>query len=288
MQAFRRVVELRSLDAAARSLDMTADAVSKLVAQLEGDIGVRLLNRTTRTFSVTEEGTGFYESAVRVLDEIKAAAEQARSKSSAPAGTLRASVPTSFALMWLSKRVPDFLARYPQVNLDLVLNDRFVDLVQENFDCAIRIATRLPDLQLVARRLGSVDRVLVASPGYVERAPALVKPEDLKAHDCLIYTQTMAPNEWPLSGTEHGRPVEVNGKYRTNNSVMMRHALVAGSGLTLTPRFVVEDLLDGGTLVEILRLHRPLPHNVYGVTAHHRYVPQKVRAFFDFIEEQMA
>jgi DNA-binding transcriptional LysR family regulator len=288
MQAFRRVVELHSFNAAARSLDMSGGAVSKLVAQLEADIGVRLLNRTTRTLSVTDEGTGFYEATVRVLDEINAAAEQARSKSAAPAGMLRVSVPTSFALMWLSKRVPDFLARYAQLNLDLALNDRFVDLVREGFDCAIRIATQLPDSQLVARRLGGVDRVLVASPCYLERAPALVRPEDLKAHDCLIYTQTAAPNEWPLSGTEHGRPVEVNGKYRANNSVMLRDALVAGCGLTLTPRFVVADLLDDGTLVEVLRLHRPPPHNVYGVIAHQRYVAQKVRAFLDFIEERMA
>jgi len=287
MHAFRRVVELHSFNAAARSLDLTGGAVSKLVAQLEEDIGVRLLNRTTRTVSVTEEGTGFYEAAVRVLDEIEAATEQARSKSSAPAGLLRVSVPTSFALMWLSKRVPDFLGRYPRLNLDLALNDRVVDLVQESFDCAIRIATQLPDSQLVARRLGRAERVLVASPQYLKHAPALDKPGDLKAHECLVYTQSAAPNAWPLGGTEDGRPVEVRGRYRVNNSIMLRDALVAGCGLTLTPHFVVADLLEDGTLVEVLRWHRAPAHNVYGVAAHQRRVAQKVRAFLDYIEEQM-
>jgi len=279
MQAYRRVVELHSFSAAARSLDMTGGAVSKLVAQLEKDIGARLLNRTTRSVSVTEEGAGFYEAAVRVLDEVTAASEQARAKSSAPQGRLKVSVPTSFALMWLSKRVPAFLALAPRVQLDLALNDRFVDLVQEGYDCAIRIAPELPDSSLVARRLGSVDRLLVAAPKYLKRAPALERPEDLKAHDCLIYTQTASPNEWPLGGGT----VEVSGSYLANSSVMLRDALVAGCGVTLTPRFVVDDLLESGAVVEVLREYRAPPHQVYGVIAQQRYVARKVRLFLDFV-----
>jgi DNA-binding transcriptional LysR family regulator len=282
MLAFRRVVELHSFTAAAHSLDMTGGAVSKVIAHLEKILGARLLNRTTRTVSLTEEGTGFYEAVVRILDEIEAAADQARSQSSSPAGLLRTSVPSSFALVWLATRVPAFLAQYGGLKLDLALNDRFVDLVAEGIDCAIRITDGLPDSTLVARRIGSVDRLVVASPRYLKRAPALSAPEHLKAHNCLLYTQTSTPTEWPLRGAKHGT-IEVSGSYRVNSSVMLREALVAGCGLALTPRFVVEDLLREGALVEVLRPHRPQPHVIYGVIANHRYVPQKVRVFLDFV-----
>lgn len=288
IQAFRRVVELQSFGAAARSLDLTSGAVSKLVAQLEQDLGARLLNRTTRSVSVTEEGAAYYGAVVRVLDELDAAGEQARAKTATPSGTLRASVPSSFAMMWLAKRLPAFLTRHPQLKLDLSLNDRFVDLVEEGYDCAIRIATGLADSRLVARRLGTAQRVLVAAPSYLKRAPALRKPADLAAHDCLLYSETATPNEWPLGGTEQGRPVPVSGTYRVNNSVMLRDMLLAGRGITLTPRFVVDDLLAKGALAEVLRPYWPAPHEVYGVVAHQRYVAQKVRAFLEFVEREMA
>ncbi|HSV52610.1 MAG TPA: LysR substrate-binding domain-containing protein [Burkholderiaceae bacterium] len=287
MQAFRRVVELHSFNAAARSLEMSGGAISKLVAQLEEDVGARLLNRTTRTVSVSEEGAAFYEAAVRILEEVEIASEQARSQSSVAQGRLKVAVPTSFALMWLSSRVPEFLARFPQVTLELALNDRFADLVQEGFDCALRITTQMPDSQLVARPLGTVERVIVAARSYLKNAPPLEKPEDLKAHDCLLYTQTASPNEWPLTGTAQGRPVEVRGSYRVNNSVMLRDALVAGQGVTLTPRFVVDDLLRSGALTEVLSAYRPQNHTLFGVVAHQRHVARKVRVFLDFIEEKM-
>lgn len=288
LQAFRRVAELHSFNAAARRLEMTSGAVSKLVAQLERDIGARLLNRTTRSVTITEEGAGYYEAVARVLDEVEMAGEQARSRSALPAGSLKVSVPASFGMMWLSSRLPDFLERFAQVKLDMALNDRFVDLVQEGFDCAIRIATQLPDSQLVARPLGTVDRLLVAAPKYLKRAPKLSSPEDLSSHDCLVYTQTATPNEWPLTGTKLGRPIEVSGRLRVNNSVMLRDAVARGHGITLTPRFVVDDLLKKRVLVEVLREHRPAAHNIYGVIAQQRYVPQKVRAFLDFVEERLS
>ena len=288
LQAFRRVVELRSFNAAARSLEVTGGAVSKLVAQLERDIGARLLNRTTRTVSITEEGAGYYEAVARVLDEVEMAGEQARSRSALAAGSLKVSVPASFGMMWLSSRLPKFLGRYPLVKLDMALSDRFVDLVQEGFDCAIRVATQLADSQLVARPLGKVDRLLVAAPRYLRKAGKLAAPEDLKAHDCLVYSQTASPNEWPLSGTRLGKPIEVSGRFRVNNSVMLRDAVAHGHGITLTPRFVVDDLLKKRVLVEVLKAHRPAPHNIYGIIAQQRYVPQKVRVFLDFVEEQLS
>lgn len=285
MQAFRRVVEQQSFGAAARSLDITGGAVSKLVAQLERDLGVRLLHRTTRSVSVSTEGQAFYRDAVRILDEVDAAAEAARSGAAEPGGRLRVSLPTSFALAWLAQRLPAFLHAHPQIEPDLVLDDRYVDIVQEGFDCAIRIATHLPDSTLVARRLGTVQRLLVAAPSYLEAAPPLAGPQDLGSHACLVYSQDGGPVEWPLAGAA---PLRTGGWCRVNNSVMLRELLLAGMGLTLTADFVVGDLLATGRLVELLPAHRPAPHGVFGVVAHPRHVSRKVAAFLDFVGSELA
>ena len=210
---------------------------------------MRLLHRTTRSVSVSAEGQAFYRDAVRILDEVDAAAEAVRSGAAAPGGRLRVSLPTSFALAWLAARLPAFMRAHPQIELDLALNDRYVDIVQEGFDCAIRIATHLPDSTLVARRLGVVQRLLVAAPSYLDVAPPLAKPQDLGLHACLVYSQDGGPAEWPLQGAA---PLRTSGYCRVNNSVMLRELLLAGMGLTLTPDFVVGDLLASGRLVELL------------------------------------
>jgi DNA-binding transcriptional LysR family regulator len=268
MQAFRRVVELHSFGAAARSLEMTGGAVSKLVAQLERDLGVRLLHRTTRSVTVSTEGLAFYEDAVRILEDVDTSSEALRNESSAPSGRVKVSLPTSFAICWLASRLPAFMRDHPQIELDVVLSDRYVDIVQEGFDCAIRIASRLPDSSLVARRLGGVQRLLVAAPSYLNVAPPLSRPQDLNAHACLVYSQDGGPAEWSLGGAA---PL-----------------LLAGLGVTLTPEFVVSDLLGSGQLVELLSGHRPATHGVFGVVAHQRHVPRKVATLLDFIGSQLA
>lgn len=287
INAFRRVVETHSFNAAGRSLEMTGGAVSKLVAQLERDLGVRLLHRTTRTVSVSDEGAVFYEAAVRILDEVDAAADAVRAEAAAPAGRLKVSVPTSFALMWLAPRLPPFIDAHPLLEVDLTLNDRYVDIIEEGFDCAIRIAAQLPDSTLVARPLGQVQRVLVAAPRYLQHAPALESPHDVDQHACLLYSQAGGPVEWPLRGTPGGKPLSVSGNCRVNNSVMLRELLLAGLGITLTPDFVVRDLLDSGQLVEALAAYRPPPQSVFGVVAHQRHVPHKVNAFLEFVRQHL-
>lgn len=285
MHAFRRVVEQRSFGAAARTLGMTGGAVSKLVAQLERDLGVRLLHRTTRSVSISAEGQAFYRDAVRILDDVDAAAEAARDSHRTAGGRLRVSVPTSFALAWLATRLPAFMFQHPLIELDLVLDDRYVDLVRDGYDCAIRIATRLPDSTLVARPLGSARRLLVAAPAYLDAAPPLEKAKDLDRHACLIYSQDGGPVEWPLKGVAPLRP---SGHCRVNNSVMLRELLLAGLGLTLTPEFVIGDLIAAGRLVELLPAHRPESLTVYGVVAHPRHVSRKVGALLDFVACELA
>ena len=288
MKAFCKVVELHSFQAAARHLELTGGAVSKLVSQLERDLSVRLLHRTTRSLTVTAAGSVFHEAAARVLEEIDSVTDAVRAEAAAPSGRLRVSVPTSFSLMWLAPRLPRFIAAWPRLDLDLVLTDRFVDLVQEGFDCAIRISATLPDSTLVARPLGRVRRLLVGASAYLESAPPLQQPADLASHACLLYSQGVAPDEWPVRPGGGAKPVRVHGICRVNNSVMLRDLLLAGLGIALTPDFVVADLVRSGALQVLLPSFEPPPMVVHGVTAQHRYLPQKVQVFLDFVGREMS
>ncbi len=287
MAALRAVIELKSFKRAGQRLGMTGSAVSKLIAGLEEDVGARLLQRTTRAVAPTEAGEGFYASAVRVLDETELALERLREHDGEPQGVLRVSVPTSFALSWLAPRLPDFLVRHPRLELDLSLNDRFVDLVAERFDCALRIGSDLPDSSLYARRLGAVPRVLVAAPRYLAKAPPLRSPLDLDAHNALLYTLSSTGNAWPFVVDGRRVNVAVSGSFRVDNSVMLRQALLAGIGLTLTPHFVVHDLVADGRLHSLLPQHLAPAHGIHGVTAQRRQVPLKTRVFLDFIESAL-
>jgi DNA-binding transcriptional LysR family regulator len=286
LRAFRRVVELRSFQAAADALGVSGGTVSKLVAQLEADVGVRLLQRTTRTVGVTEEGNSLYATAVRVDEELVAGLDEVRHRADSVSGLLRVAVPTSFALMWMSRRMPVFMAAHPQITLELSLSDSFVDLVAQGFDCAIRIAAHQPDSGLVARALGQTGQVLVAAQKYLDVAPPLHSPKDLVDHACMVYTQTSQPLEWPATPAGQA-PVVVNAHYRVNNSVMLRDALLAGHGLALTPHFVVADLLASGQLQELLPAYRLPDLTVFGVVPQSRYVPRKVRVFLDFMAKEM-
>ena len=285
MTAFRRVVEARSFKAAAAGMGLSGGAVSKLVAQLEADLGAQLLNRTTRSVSLNEAGTQFYAAAVQILDDLARATAQAGADTRQPSGVLKVSVPTSFALMRLASRLPDFLVRYPDLQLQLNLDDRYVDLVEGGHDCALRIAARMPDSSLVARRLGAARRVLVASPRYLAQRPALLRPQDLQQHNCLTQSATSAPALWAFrSPGGADLAVEATGSLRVNNSVMLRQALLSGCGISLTPRFVVDDLIASQQLTVVLDDHQPAALTVYGVVAHARYTPQKVKVFLDFVE----
>ena len=285
MSAFVRVVEAKSFKAAAEGMGLSGGAVSKLVAQLEADLGARLLNRSTRSVSLSEAGARFYAAARPILDDLERATLQAGAAVDTPSGLLKVSVPTSFALMRLAARLPDFLVRYPDVHQQLNLDDRHVDLVEGGYDCALRIAAQMPDSSLAARRLGDARRVLVAAPRYLLQAPALARPEDLTGHNCLTHAASSAAAIWTFSSpTEQALAVEVSGSLRANNSVMLRQALLSGCGISLTPGFVVEDLLAAGQLEVVLPTYSPSPLVVYGVTPRRRYQPQKVKVFLDFIE----
>ncbi|MFA7431325.1 MAG: LysR family transcriptional regulator [Rhodospirillaceae bacterium] len=288
MAVFVRVVEEESFSAAARVLGLSKSAVSKQVAALEERLGARLLNRTTRRLALTDAGTAFFERAQRILADAEEAEAAVTQLSTAPRGVLRVNAPVTFGVQHLGPLLPAFMAAYPELAVDLVLNDRFVDLVEEGFDVAVRIG-RLSDSSLIARRLAPLRRLLVASPEYVAVHGAPQQPDDLRNHACLLYTYLLRGDAWSLTGP-NGRTTEVRvtGRLRANNGDVLRSALLGGMGIAYTPSFIVGRDLAEGRLVRVLPGWEDVSAAVYAVHPHARLVPPKVRAFVDFLAERFA
>lgn len=288
MAVFVRVVEEESFSAAARLLGLSKSSVSKQVAALEDRLGARLLNRTTRRLALTDAGTAFFERAVRILADAEEAEAAVSRLSTAPRGVLRVNAPVSFGVQHLGPLLPAFMDANPELSVDLGLNDRFVDLVEEGFDVAVRIG-RLPDSSLIARRLAPVRRLLVASPDYVAAHGAPQRPEDLRDHACLLYSYLLRGDTWPLTGPD-GRTVEVlvTGRLRANNGDVLRSALLGGMGVAYTPSFLVGADLAEGRLVRVLPQWEDTTAAVYAVHPHARLLAPKVRAFVDFLADRFA
>jgi DNA-binding transcriptional LysR family regulator len=282
---FVKVVELSSFTAAAEALDSSQPVVSKAVTRLEERLGARLLNRTTRRLSLTEAGSELYRRSVRALEEIENAELEVARFQTEPRGTLRVSAPMSFSILHLGAAIPRFLDRYPGVSVELVHDDRQVDLVDEGYDVAIRIG-RLQDSTLVARRITPCRQVMCAAPSYLAKRGAPERPEDLLGHNCIVYTLLSTPREWRLTddaGEIHAVPV--NGSLHSNNGLVNRAAAIAGAGIVLLPTFYVCDQLRSGGLKPVLCAFRPQDLAVYAVYPERRNLTPKVRAFVDFLAD---
>jgi DNA-binding transcriptional LysR family regulator len=286
LEAFVRVAEIRSFSEAARRLRSSKSAVSRQVAALERELGARLLHRTTRSLTLTEAGRGYLERASRILADLDEANASVSRLQSAPRGRLRVNAPMSFGFLHLAPAVPDFLARYPEVEVDMIMNDRFVDLVDEGFDVAVRIG-QLQDSSLVARQLAPICRVVCASPAYLRARGIPDSPEDLKTHECLLYSNVAVPNQWHFTASD-GRQwtVEVKGRLSTNNGDALVAAALAGFGMVYHPTFIVGRHLQAGTLVKVLEQFVHQTAVVSAVYPHARHLSPKVRAFVDFLVER--
>ncbi|MDC6168701.1 LysR family transcriptional regulator [Paucibacter sp. XJ19-41] len=289
LRAFRAVAELGGFARAAVQLGVTGSAVTKLVAALEASLGVQLLLRSTRQVALTAAGEAFLPDCAELLDAADAALARVSALGNSPSGRLRIALPTSFALRFVAARLPEFLLRHPQLRLDLSLSDRYVDLLAERFDGALRIgSSRLADSSLRARALGRVERVLVAAPRYLRQAAVLERPTDLVAHNALVYALADGGSgSWPF--VVAGRPVQVavGGQLRVDNSLLLREALTAGLGVALTPRFVVDDLLASGALLSLLEPFLPAPLTVHALSTQRHGLASRAKPFFDFIEAQL-
>lgn len=286
LKAFCRVVEAGSFSAAAAEINVSHTVMSKQVRQLETQLGAQLLNRTTRRLALTEAGQTYYERARRILDELHDAGLAVSRHHAVPRGTLRINAPMAFGTLDMGRWLPAFMARYSELKVDLVCNDRFVDLIEEGFDVAVRLARELPDSSLVARKLTTTATMLVASPDYLMRCGAPACPEDLASHNCLTYTLVPKPNEWTLtSPTGERTTVTVSGSFQSNTGIALRSAALAGTGIATSASFIVYGDLVRGDLVPVLPDYRLAPRDIYAVYPHNRHLSPKVRAFVDFASE---
>src|SRR5215469_3064810 len=246
MAAFAKVVGAGSFSAAAREMQVSQALVTKQIQELESWPGARLLNRTTRRLSLTEVGTAFHERAARILEAVEEAKDAAGALQTLPRGRLRINAPVSFGLLHLAPAVTDFLKRYPDVSVELLVNDRVVDLLEGEFDVGVRIG-RLRDSSLIARRIGPIRLAVCAAPDYLARHGVPKMPEDLAKHDCLEYTYFETRGEWRLRNPKGDEiVVPVSGRYLANNADVLRTTALAGGGIILLPTFIVgEDLRAG-------------------------------------------
>jgi DNA-binding transcriptional LysR family regulator len=287
MEVFVRVVELGGFSAAARAFRMTPSAVSKLVARLERRLGTRLVNRSTRRLKLTPEGCTFYERSVRLLAELEET-ERGAAPTAAPRGRLRISANVPFGRHFLLPLVPEFLATYPAVTLDITLTDEVIDLLEERTDVAIR-AGPLRTSQLIARKLGATRMVIVAAPAYLKRSGAPKTPRDLERHNRLGFSYARAVEGWPL--VERGEPISVAplGNVQASDGEALRHLVLAGVGLARLAAFQVKADLAAGRLVRVLDEYNPgdteLVHAVF--LGQGGYLPARVRALLDFLAEKV-
>jgi DNA-binding transcriptional LysR family regulator len=288
LTVFRKVAEGGSFSGAARELGLSNAAVSKHIARLEAELGARLIDRTTRRMSLTEAGRAYFERCARILDDLAEADQAVSHLASAPRGLLRVTAPAAFGVPYLSRLLPEFLARWPEVSVDLSFNDRFVDLVEEGIDLALRIRTDLPDSQLVVRRLATVERVLCAAPAYLARRGEPKHPRELADHDCLIYTLAASPREWRFEGPDGPVTVAVGGRFRANNGQAVLAAAEAGLGIAMAPSFTVAAGLREGRVKPLLCDWPIAPHGLYVVYPPGRHLSPKVRAFADFLAERFS
>jgi DNA-binding transcriptional LysR family regulator len=284
-----RVVQEGSFRGAARALGMPKTTVSRKVAELEEQLGVRLLQRTTRTLALTDAGAAFVEEAEGAIARIDAAEAAVTELQRDPRGKLRVTTTIPLGEVLLAPIVADFLAAYPALEVMVHLTDRPVDLVAERFDLAIRTGA-LPDSSLVARLIGSSAYRVVASPAYLERHGALRRPSDLTAHACLRFTRsgTAVRTTWPFGKGSRAAEVPVHGRLVSDDFVVLRRAAERGLGIARLPILVVHDALRAGTLVPLLDRFAPPPTPVHLLHVGGRHMPPRIRAFIDFVHPRLA
>lgn len=284
---FVQVVKANSFTAAARDLDISRSVTSKYVSRLEQRLGIRLLNRTTRRLRLTEAGVRFYEQSRSALGQLEDAEGEIQAMQSAPKGKLRISAPSSFGVIHLAPLIPELQENYPDLSIELSLDDKLVDIVETGTDVAIRIAD-LPDSTLIAKRIANCRYVVCASPNYLEEHGGPNTPDDLAEHNCLLFKFWGSPAQWQfLDKNDQFVDVTVRGNAVSNNSLAMREMLLQGGGITMAPTFLVGEDIEKGHLKAVLSDHRFKPLSIYAVYPHRQFLAAKVRAFLEFLSERI-
>lgn len=288
MRMFVAVVDAGSISGAAERLEVAKSAVSRRLTDLEARLGAELLHRTTRRLGLTDSGRAFFERAQRILADLEEAEQAVSQAHGAIRGRLKVALPLSFGLLHLAGLINEFLSLHPEVEFDLDFNDRQIDLMQEGFDLAIRIA-RLPDSSLIARKLAPIRHALCASPDYLARHGTPARADDLASHAGLVYSNLANPGLWSYVRPD-GQPgsVQVPVKLRANNGDFLCRAAIAGQGVILHPTFYLSDAIRTGELVPLLTDHAWPELNAYALYPPTRHLSRRVRAFVDFLAEKLA
>ncbi|VAW75538.1 Transcriptional regulator, LysR family [hydrothermal vent metagenome] len=285
MVIFSHVVETKSFSAAARRLGIARSAISRHISLLEQSIGVRLLNRTTRSLSLTEAGETYYQSCARIVAEAQEATRRISQLQDEPTGTLRVAGPTGFGSQ-LASLVNTFMQQYAGLSVELLLDDHVVDMVEEGIDVSVRVGW-LSDSALIARKLCDSPRLLCASPDYLERNGKPETPAQLAGHDWIIFSLLPTPYHWTFSrnGKEHA--VHIKGRMKTNSAVALRMFVLGGSGLAALSNFMIADDIKNGRLEQLLPDYDCGSAGVYAVYPDRRYQQARVRLFIDFLQNHI-
>ncbi len=286
MNAFVKVVSLGSYAEAGRALGLTRSAVSKAVMELEQLLGARLLDRTTRRVSATEAGIAYYESCLDILARVEETEMQVSRLHDEPKGVLKINAPVSFGVLHLGRLIAEFMGQFPDLKIELTLNDRFIDPIEEGVDATIRIGV-LADSSLIARRLAPARRVLVAAPRYLKHYGRPKSPDDLAQHRCLNYGHSTMLQRWRLTRDGEAFSLAINSVLCSNNGDVLRAAAVAGQGIAKLPTFLVGPDIQAGRLKLVLTQFPPADLGVFALYAPNRYLAAKTRLLIDFLAARL-
>lgn len=284
-RTFVRVAESGSFSAVAREVGATQPAISRQIGSLEQHLDTRLIQRTTRSLTLTEDGRDLLAYARRVLDCVEEAETAVGRRQGAPSGLVRIAAPSTFGRLYVAPRMRRLLDRYPDLSIELHMSDSIVDMVAGGIDLAIRGGT-VAEASLVARRVGASARHVVASAEYLERNGAPVHPSDLTRHSCIVFMQSATPNEWRFQGPNGAITVEVGGRFRTDSSEAMREAVVGGVGLALAPAWVFGEDLSAGRVRAVLQPFQAEQIPIHAVYPSRRNLAPRTRAVIDFLIDE--
>ena len=282
LKAYVKVVEFGSFSEAGRHLRLSRSAISKYVAELEQSLGVQLLNRTTRHASPNDNGQIYYERALSILADLDAADQTVAHLQSTPQGLLRVNAPMSFGILQLGPAIAEFMKHYSELQIQLVLSDEQLDPVQGAFDVTLRIAD-LESSSLIARKILPIERVICASPDYLQRRGVPLHPNDLRDHPALTYGFLLTGNQWKLSGVDGDHWIQPSWLLCANNAEVLRDAAINGRGIALLPDFIASAALRTGALRTILDGYKAPPLALYALYPPTRFLSTKVRLFIDFL-----
>lgn len=287
MAVFRRVVEAKSFSAVARENNMSQSTVSKHIASLEERLDTKLLNRSTRSLKLTEAGKEYYHHCIRILNDFQEAEASVGKGKIDPTGTLRISTSAAFGRTCILPHLNEFFTAYPDISIDLIFDDDYTDLVKEGIDLAIRIGP-LEDSSLIARKIGSSPRVVVASPEYLVNHGRPKKPADLSKHNCLFYSLQKSPDLWYFNSTQEGdESIRVSGRLKASSPDAICDATLEGLGISILGEWYARKHIKEGKLQVIMPDYKPTAYDIHAVYPERRFVPQKVKRMIEFLTEKI-